>query len=488
MNCRMTLEQICGATETFCFDRKSARIDAKALAVHLIAFANADGGLIAIGVEDNGTITGIDSYPENINELLRAPFDFCKPSVRVETQQVACVNVRGEDDHILLIEVLQSNDLHTNQADEVFFRIGDRSKKLNFDERLQLMYSKGIRFVEDVPVPDAGLEDIEFSFVREYIAKIGYRKSAEEYLRENKEFVSEKNGRQEISTAAILLFGKNPKRFFPRARVRFVRYDGTVAKVGAEMNVIKDVVFEGRILEVTERALEFVGSQIKERTFLGAGAKFVTEPEYPEFAWKELIINAVAHRDYSIKGTDIQIKMFDDHLTVESPGTLPGIVRLNNMRHVHFSRNPKIAQFLHEYEYVQEFGEGVDRLYDVMEEAGLPQPEYKTEAFMLCATLRNTRHDANCGGTATVTTTDNTTVVDTEAGLQTVILDFCKQPHSRSEIMERCELKNKNHFIKAYLKPLLESGRLKMTIPDKPNSRNQKYVAVIRDCGSGDSE
>lgn len=79
MSCKMTIEQICGAVESPLFDRKSARIDAKALAVHLIAFANADGGVIAVGVEDDGTITGIDSYAENINELLRAPFDFCKP-------------------------------------------------------------------------------------------------------------------------------------------------------------------------------------------------------------------------------------------------------------------------------------------------------------------------------------------------------------------------------------------------------------------------
>lgn len=69
------------------------------------------------------------------------------------------------------------------------------------------------------------------------------------------------------------------------------------------------------------------------------------------------------------------------------------------MRHVHFSRNPKIAQFLHEYEYVQEFGEGVDRLYEVMETAGLPQPEYRVEAFMLYATIRNTKTDANLGDT-----------------------------------------------------------------------------------------
>ncbi len=115
----------------------------------------------------------------------------------------------------------------------------------------------------------------------------------------------------------------------------------------------------------------------------------MTVPEYPEFVWKELIVNAIAHRDYSIKGTDIQIKMFDDHMVVESPGILPGIVRLNNMRVVHFSRNPKIAEFLHEYDYVQEFGEGVDRMYREMETAGLPMPEYVSNAFMLNATIRN---------------------------------------------------------------------------------------------------
>lgn len=176
MSCKMTIEQICGAVESPLFDRKSARIDAKALAVHLIAFANADGGVIAVGVEDDGTITGIDSYAENINELLRAPFDFCKPSVRVETERLSCTNRNGKPDHILLIEVLQSSDLHANQADEVFFRVGDKSKKLNFEERLQLMYAKGTRYFEDTPVPDAGLDDLDLGFVREFTSRIGYRK------------------------------------------------------------------------------------------------------------------------------------------------------------------------------------------------------------------------------------------------------------------------------------------------------------------------
>lgn len=81
--------------------------------------------------------------------------------------------------------------------------------------------------------------------------------------------------------------------------------------------------------------------------------------------------------------------MFDDRITVESPGSLPGIVRLNNLRTVHFSRNPKIAEFLHQYEYIKEFGEGVDRMFNEMENAGLPNPEYTDNAFMLNVTIRN---------------------------------------------------------------------------------------------------
>lgn len=171
--------------------------------------------------------------------------------------------------------------------------------------------------------------------------------------------------------------------------MRFIRYDGTEAKVGTQMNVIKDEVFSGRILDMVQQALDFVRSQIKERTRLGGDGRFVTTPEYPEFAWKESIVNAVAHRDYSIKGTDIQIKMFDDRITVESPGILPGIVRLSNLRTVHFSRNPKIAEFLHQYDYVKEFGEGVDRMFKEMENAGLPAPEYSDNVFMLNVTIRN---------------------------------------------------------------------------------------------------
>lgn len=384
-----TVEQLYTKKESQTYDRKSARKNPKDLSNHIVAFANADGGILVIGIEDDFTVTGIDDYQNNINDILRVPFDYCKPSIRVTTETIECIDKDGKSNHLLVITIPQSSELHANQQDDVYYRMGDKSKKLNFDERLQLMYAKGSRYYEDEPVFRSSIDDINLDFVKEYCKKIGYRKSAEEYIQHNKDYVVQHDGRSEMSVAALLLFGKDPQRFFPRARVRFIRYDGIEAKVGTEMNVIKDEVFNGSILEIVRQALNFAGSQIKEHTRLGSDGRFVTTPEYPEFAWKELIINAIAHRDYSIKGTDIQIKMFDDHITVESPGSLPGIVRLNNLRTVHFSRNPKIAEFLHQYEYVKEFGEGIDRMFHEMENAGLPAPEYTVNAFMLNATIRN---------------------------------------------------------------------------------------------------
>ena len=233
------------------------------------------------------------------------------------------------------------------------------------------------------------MEDIDLDFVREYLGKIGYSKTAGEYLRENKKFVVYRDGQEQISTAAILLFGKNPQQFFPRAFIRFIQYDGTEARVGKDMNVIKDVIFEGRILDQIAKSVDYIKIQMKEKTYLGHDGIFVTEEEYSEFVRTEIVVNAATHRDYGIKGTDIQIKMFDDRLEVDSPGTFAGMVKKENIRYTHFSRNPKIAAFLKDYGYVKEYGEGVDRMCRELEAIGLPDPVFNNNTFILKTTVKS---------------------------------------------------------------------------------------------------
>ena len=372
------------------FDRKSIMIKPKDLSDTLCAFANADGGTVAIGISDKDRrIEGVDQYPEQLNDILRTPIDFCNPTVPVTTEMVDCVNNAGKPDHVLLMHIEASAVLHANQADEAFIRVGDKSRKLDFNDRLALMYAKGVRYYEDEPVADATVEDLDLSFVREYCMRIGYEKSPEEYLRENKSFITVKNGKDQISVAAILLFGKNPQQFFPRAYIRFIRYDGIEALVGKDMNVIKDVIFKGRILDQVRQAVDYIKTQMKEKTYLGHDGIFITEEEYSEFVRTEIVVNAATHRDYGIKGTDIQIKMFDDRLEVDSPGTFAGMVKKENIRYTHFSRNPKIAAFLKDYGYVKEYGEGVDRMCRELEAIGLPDPRFNNDTFILKATVKS---------------------------------------------------------------------------------------------------
>ena len=254
---------------------------------------------------------------------------------------------------------------------------------------------------KDAPVNNAGWEDLDIPLVEKYLKMIDYRKGAKNFIRKNGFIVKKKDYRDQeyeaLTGAAVLLFGKDPQRFFQRAQVRVIRYEGTEARVGTEMNVIKDVIFTGPILKMTTDVLSFVRTQIKEHTYLGQDGLFRTDEQYPEFCWTEIIVNAICHRDYSILGTDIQVKLFDDHMTVESPGILPGLVRTYNIREMHFSRNPKIALYMRSYKLVKEFGEGVDRMFREMAEAGCPAPEYKQNEFMVYATIRQQKEVSEDG-------------------------------------------------------------------------------------------
>ena len=221
----MTIEEILSKEENQTFDRKSINISPKDLAIPIVAFANADGGDI-----------GIEKLP--------------------------CVDEKGRENHVLVMHIDASPQVHANQADDVFLRVGDKSKLQSFEERLQLNYDKGERYFEDKAVPDATIDDIDMDFVKEYTDKINYGKSPLEYLKENRGFIKEKGGEIQISSAAILLFGKNPQNFFPRARIRFIRYEGTEEKFGTEMNVIKDVIFEGTLLNMINEAIAYLDTQV----------------------------------------------------------------------------------------------------------------------------------------------------------------------------------------------------------------------------------
>lgn len=166
---KYTIEEIRQMQEGQTFDCKSILIEPKHLATIIVAMANADGGMIAVGISDKTRrIEGVNQDKEHLNDILRTPLDFCVPSVSVTTDYVPCTDAEGRDNRVLLMHIPASPRLHANQADEVFWRVGDKSRKLTFDERLQLMYDKGERYYEDSTAYDATLELNNIPYLFDY--------------------------------------------------------------------------------------------------------------------------------------------------------------------------------------------------------------------------------------------------------------------------------------------------------------------------------
>ena len=157
---------------------------------------------------------------------------------------------------------------------------------------------------------------------------------------------------------------------------------------------------------------------------------------------------------------------------------LPGIVRVNNIREFHFSRNPKIVELLTEYDLVKEYGEGVDRVFRDMEEAGLPEPVYCQSDFMLYATLKNKNYGTEASWADTAQDRAHDTAHDEAHDKYELIVAFCENERTKQEIMDYLQFSSRRQFNERYMKPLLQSGRLRMTLPDKPQSKNQKYIST----------
>ena len=117
--------------------------------------------------------------------------------------------------------------------------------------------------------------------------------------------------------------------------------------------------------------------------------KFIVVPEYPEFAWLEGIVNAVTHREYAFQGSYIMIAMYNDRLEITSPGKLPNIVTLQNIKETRYSRNPRIARVLTEFGWVRELNEGVKRIYEDMKMFFLDEPQYSEPNNSVKLVLKN---------------------------------------------------------------------------------------------------
>jgi ATP-dependent DNA helicase RecG len=279
-------------------------------------------------------------------------------------------------------------------------RVGRQNRPLSPAQLRRLLFERGAASFEDEPVPGATLDDIHWEKAERYVASLplGVREAEEPGIREAGEDSSlhphasapglkllQQRGcitaDRRPTHAGILLFGRESWRFVRGSEVICVRYAGT--EMGDEY-VREDV--RDNLPDQIRRAEAFVVGQMRVGARL-TGLARDERLEYPREAVREAIVNAVAHRDYSLRGQEIRVFMFADRIEVYSPGRLPGPVTLDNLVEERFSRNEIIVQVLADLGFIERLGYGIDRMIRAMDEEGLPPPVFKETAAGFQVTL-----------------------------------------------------------------------------------------------------
>jgi len=366
--------------------------DPKEVARQVSAMANAEGGLIVVGVTSDGHVAGLGSQAGTVRERLsKIPIETCDFKHRF-------VPIAGGDSEILYILVPRITDRVVCASDgRAYQRKGSNTVELSTAEILELRYTRGEKSFEDRPVVRYLLEQLDPAVAKAFMDGLLQRNglsmplTIDEALA-NKRLTVVVDNETHLTVAGLISLGKQPTDFVPGARIHFVKIDGREERFGAERNVVKERWFDGPTLQILEQIREFLRTLVSEFDYLGPDGTFVTEPEYPELAWDEALVNALVHRSYSLDKAHIEVRMFDDRLEVESPGGYPGAVRPDGdgVFPLSYPRNPRLAEALRYLSLVRLAKEGTRRMKAEMDKLGLPSPAFQEiQGVAVKVTLRN---------------------------------------------------------------------------------------------------
>lgn len=359
----------------------------------ICAFANADGGLLAVGIGDASELRpgdklqqrlwGVEENPEAFDELQRKCRTHFNPAIAtISYFRLACTRRDGRPGHIILVRVGKSERVHSVVDGGTWWRGDASNRQLSAGEISDLAYQRGERSAESETV-SVSLDLLESDSWHEFFAKRGLKSGtfAEQLCRIG---LAEKSSDAVLPRrAAVLLFSDEPGSLLAahgtRADVRLLVYDGTVPQPGATPNLRKQTkTIRGSLIQQIDGAVKAVLDELAQGLTL-SGSGFKARHVYPERVVKEAIVNAVIHRDYRLN-RDIFIRVFDDRIEVESPGTFPGNITSANIDKAGSkSRNPLIAQNLREFPVPPNIdaGEGVRTMFAEMAAARLYPPQYR---------------------------------------------------------------------------------------------------------------
>ena len=348
----------------------------QSMAKEIASLANLEGGYILLGIEDDGAVTGL-IRPDIEEWLMNICSDNIQPPIIPYFERL----LWDEDKKIGVITIPEDSPDKPYKARQgsrwvTFVRLGSTTREATREQEQRLYQSSGLVRYDIKPAPGASLRDLHMSRLINYFRDIRGQDCPEqeehgrwETLLINTEIMVESRGKAVPTVGGILLFGKNPNRYFPQAGISAVAYPGmekdyeTIERTTIQSPIVgrffgtEDIVETGLV----ERAIEFVRRNTGSSAYLKEGRR-IDKPVYPEEVIRETIVNAIVHRDYTISGTDIELSIYSDRLEVISPGRLPNTVTIERMKAgCRATRNELIKEVMRDYHYVEATGLGVPR-------------------------------------------------------------------------------------------------------------------------------
>ena len=358
--------------------RRDAKLIAKDIGETLVAFANADGGELLVGVEDDGHVTGVPHIREHLVTIQKAVITHIHPDTPLVNPEVRTLDVSTiPGSKIIYFSVQKGTEVVHLTSDGRCLQRRDRENKPVSVETIQKKRHEIAAMEYDREmIMNAEVSDLDLNMIASLAKNLMPGTSPELFLQYLNLAEFTPNGIK-LKRAALLLFAKDISKWHPRSQVRVIRVVGTSIGSGAQYEVEKDEIRSGNIMDLLTLSWDILRPNLAV-TKLQKDITFRETLLYPEMACREALTNAIAHRDYSTQGKGIEIFVFDNRIEILSPGRLLSTIKiddLKSLKRVHESRNPHISRVLREIGLMRELGEGIPRIFRAMAEYDLVQPE-----------------------------------------------------------------------------------------------------------------
>ena len=443
----------------------------------LSAFSNQEeGGTILFGVDEENNYAECGVYdPQDLQKKIVEQCLQMEPPVR------PLLSVAEKEGKFFVSAEIPGADLSERpcyykgqgRLKGSHVRVGDSDESMTeyevySYEAFRKKYQDDIR-----PVPRAMLSALDQTLVAEYIIRLKKEKKNLSALADEEiyELMGITRDRQ-VTLNALMLFGRYPQAYFPQLCITAVALPGKeMGEVGqAGERFLDNQRMEGTIPEMLEQAIAFVRKNIRTKTIIDPNTgKREDRADYPVTAVREAILNTLVHRDYSVhtEGMPIRIIMYPDRIVITNPGGIYGRLRVDQLGKLQpDTRNPVLARALETLGITENRYSGIPTIRRAMADYGLRDPVFLDERGSFAVILYN--------GAAPDKPLPDVQLTEKDKSL----LRFMNVPRSRQEVVAFLGLQSPTYAMQTYVNPLIEKGLVRLSIPDKPSSQNQRFVCA----------